>query len=150
MLSPPALSAFVGAIGAALDNWYVAAQMSVAAANAQRVGRISFPPDRRGSDAGANPAIPVPHPSPNAGRRWKLRRLFSVTVGGTVPVLVAAAAAILRTTTIRRSVIAPLFESVVAIVPIALRRCCAKAADQEQSGAYKFPGHFHSSLRLLC
>jgi hypothetical protein len=59
------------------------------------------PPSRRlCSDAGANPRMPVPHP------------LFSVTIGGTISVLVAAAAAILRTATIRRAVIASLFETV--------------------------------------
>ena len=66
--------------------------------------------------------MPIPDPSPDAGRRrdW-CGCLFRVTIGGTISVLVSAAAAILRTATIRRSVITPLFETVIAIVPIALR-----------------------------
>jgi hypothetical protein len=68
--------------------------------------------------------MPVPDPSPDAGRWcewWRFRCLFCVTVGGTITVLVATAAAILRTATIGRSVIASLFETVIAKVPIALR-----------------------------
>jgi hypothetical protein len=68
--------------------------------------------------------MPVPDPSPDAGRRrewWRFGCLFCVTVGGTITVLVATAAAILRTGIIRRAVIAPLFETVIATVPIALR-----------------------------
>jgi hypothetical protein len=71
------------------------------------------------SDAEANPVMPVPDPSPDVGRR--LRCLFSVTIGGTISVLVPAATAILRTAIIGRGVIAPLFESVIAIIPVALR-----------------------------
>jgi hypothetical protein len=68
--------------------------------------------------------MPVPDPSPDAGqwRDWCAGRcLFRVTIGGTISVLVSPAAAILRTATIRRSVIAPLFETVIVIVPVALR-----------------------------
>jgi hypothetical protein len=68
--------------------------------------------------------MPVPDPSPDTGRRREWRRfrcLFCVTVGGTITVLVPTAAAILWTATVGRSVIAPLFETVIAIVPIALR-----------------------------
>src|SRR5579859_1296485 len=91
------------------------------------------------SYAGAKPVSPVPDPSPDAGPRWwGLRCLFCVALGRTISVLVTAAAAILRTTTIGRSVIAPLFETVIAIVPVALRRCCGNTADRQQGGAYKF------------
>jgi hypothetical protein len=67
--------------------------------------------------------MPVPDPLPDTGRRreWWFRRLFCVTVGGTITVLVPTAAAILWTAIVGRSVIAPLFETVIAIVPIALR-----------------------------
>jgi hypothetical protein len=65
--------------------------------------------------------MPVPDPSPDAGRRHEWWRFGCVTVGGTITVLVATAAAILRTGIIRRAVIAPLFETVIATVPVALR-----------------------------
>jgi hypothetical protein len=87
------------------------------------------------SDTGANPVMPIPHPSPDARRRRKRRRrLFRVTIGGTIPILVSSSAAPIRTTAIRRSVVAPLFENAVAIVQTALRRRSGSTADQQQSG----------------
>jgi len=75
--------------------------------------------------------MPVPDPSPDAGRcDWLGRCLFSVTIGGAVTVLVSAAAAILRTPTIGRAVIAPLFEIALTIGPTALRRCRGSTADE--------------------
>ena len=68
--------------------------------------------------------MPLPDPLPDTVRRREWRRfrcLFSVTVGGTITVLIPTAAAILWTATVGSSVIAPLFETVIAIVPIALR-----------------------------
>ena len=102
------------------------------------------------SDTGANPVMPVPHPSPDARRRRKWRRrLFRVTIGGTIPVLVSSSAAPIRTTTIRRSVIAPLFENAVAIGQTALRRRSGSTADQQQGGGYKFRDWLHKPLRCL-
>jgi hypothetical protein len=75
------------------------------------------------SDAGANPVMSIPNPPPDAGQ-WRgrdARCLFCVTISRTISVLVAATAAVLRTAIIRRAVVAPLFETVIAIVPIALR-----------------------------
>jgi hypothetical protein len=86
--------------------------------------------------------MPVPDPSPDAGRRrdWKRpgRRLFRITIGRTVSVLVSAAAAIFRTATIRRPVIAPQFKTAVAIVPTALRRCSGNTANQQQGRCCNF------------
>src|SRR5215471_2068345 len=94
--------------------------------------------------------MPVPHPSPDARRRRKWRRrLFRVTIGGTVSVLVAAATAIFRTATVWRSVIAPQFETAVSIVPTALRRCSGSTADQQHGGCYKFCEWLHKPLRCL-
>jgi len=94
--------------------------------------------------------MPVPDPSPDAGRcDWLGRCLFPVTIGGTVTVLVSAAAAILRTPTIGRSVIAPLFEIALTIGPTALRRCRGSTADEQQSGDYKFRRWLHGFVRLV-
>ena len=94
--------------------------------------------------------MPVPHPSPDARRRRKWRRrLFRVTIGGTIPVLVSSSAAPIRTTTIRRSVIAPLFENAVSIVQTALRRRSGSTADQQQGAGYKFCEWLHKPLRCL-
>src|SRR6516165_5832332 len=51
------------------------------------------------------------------------RRLTGVAIGGTVSVLITAAAAILGTATIGRSVVAPFFQATRAVGPIGLRRC---------------------------
>ena len=92
----------------------------------------------------------VPDPSPDAGRcDWLGRCLFSVTIGGAVTVLVSAAAAILRTPTIGRAVIAPLFEIALTIGPTALRRCRGSTADEQQSGDYKFRRWLHGFVRLV-
>ena|SRR6516164_4095054 len=94
--------------------------------------------------------MPVPDPSPDAGRcDWLGRCLFSVTIGGAVTVLVSAAAAILRTPTIGRAVIAPLFEIALTIGPTALRRCRGSTADEQQSGDYKFRRWLHGFVRLV-
>jgi hypothetical protein len=96
--------------------------------------------------------VPVPDPSPDAGRRrdWKRpgRCLFRVTIGGTVSVLVAAATAIFRTATVWRSVIAPQFETAVSIVPTALRRCSGSTADQQHGGCYKFCEWLHKPMSI--
>ena len=92
----------------------------------------------------------VPDPSPDAGWcDWLGRCLFSVTIGGAVTVLVSAAAAILRTPTIGRAVIAPLFEIALTIGPTALRRCRGSTADEQQSGDYKFRRWLHGFVRLV-
>jgi hypothetical protein len=97
--------------------------------------------------------MPIPDPSPDAGRRrdwkWPRRCLFRVTVGGPVSVLVPAAAASFGTATVWRSVIAPQFETAVAIVPTALRRCSGSTADQQHGGCYKIRKWLHKPLRCL-
>jgi hypothetical protein len=91
--------------------------------------------------------MPVPDPSPDAGRRRDRKRpgrcLFRVTIGRAVSVLVSAATAIFRAATVWRSVIAPEFETAVSIVPTALRRRCGNTANQQQGGAYKFRAQLH-------
>jgi len=93
----------------------------------------------------------VPDPSPDAGRRRQRpgRCLLRVTIGGTISVLVTSATAILRTIPIRRSVIAPLFETAVNIVPTVLRRRSGSTADQQQGGGYKSRGWLHGSSEWL-
>ena len=102
-------------------------------------------------DARVNPVMAVPDPSPDAGRRRQRpgRCLLRVTIGGTISVLVTSATAILRTIPIRRSVIAPLFETAVNIVPTVLRRRSGSTADQQQGGGYKSRGWLHGSSEWL-